>query len=859
MGRPGAADRPLRSSWAALLVLGACARLPEIDLGQCGNGVVEEETEDCDGFPAQVASAHPAQCRPPGIAGQCRLDCSRQNDGTVPDCPAGWGCDGTGLCRRPTNSFETEPEIEVGSATTLLSGDFDGDGRADVVSLEPSEGVGMTRMRVHYFDERAQLADTHTFPLLMIAPVAVDLSGDGRSDILFSDTRIALLRGRSDRTWVPDAFSSYRVFDSSLLTTTVYSGPIENTSSFVVFARLGEDQDGLYIVGGNANGVPHSIGSAPRVEDFVGEPVAGRFLEDAGHPCSQVLVAARGQTHFSMSDVCTTREGYVGPVWRTAAEQRDVPLDPPTPIDVAPIVGDLNGDGHLDALVGAGGISFVSYGDGQNLAPAVPFVISPANLPQPVTNQPMPLAVADVTGDGAPDFLADRTLAVSAPSSTGSGFDYGNYTLHPAGYWTTALSADLNGNSHPDFIAASRNHPGIDFFNGTGSITVTDFSILTNRPVQHLLAGDFDGDQISDVAFTEISSTSGLADSVFIAFGRPSGAPEPPQPVARVNNIQQLNSFRDAGRDHILVSSRENPGDRQRASLALLAGNGFGIPVASLDLTTFAADGSTNSSAPLRMAAGGFLGPGRGDVLALSYLRDAFELDLGPGMQAWLLPSLASDGTPALLHADFPPELSPISTGELTAPLSSSITNIDVDGDGRDEVVMAMPRNDGARCSVLLYGVEPDQLVPRGDWIVEEPCQRVEVRALDADSDGVPDLLLLTGASDASTGTLSVFWNEGGHFAVERRTLLTNDAPQAFAVLKATTARHLSFAYVNPSGLSLVTASEQAHEFDPPELQVARPGCTGIVAADVNGDGAADLVYAADGNLEVRKAILESR
>ena len=160
---------------------------------------------------------------------------------------------------------------------------------------------------------------------------------------------------------------------------------------------------------------------------------------------------------------------------------------------------------------------------------------------------------------------------------------------------------------------------------------------------------------------------------------------------------------------------------------------------------------------------------------------------------------------------------------------------------------------------MLLYGVEPDQLVPRGDWIVEEPCQRVEVRGQDADADGVPDLFLLTGASDASSGTLSVFWNDGGHFGVQGRTVLTDDAPRAFAVLKATTARHLSVAYVNQSGLNLVTATEQPQEFEPPQLEVARSGCTGVVAADVNGDGATDLVYAADGNLDVCKAILESR
>jgi hypothetical protein len=851
----------MRRPWAAaLLALVACARLPEIGLGQCGNGVIEE-SEDCDGFPAQVASEHPAQCRAPGGLDECRLDCKRQSDGTVPECPAGWGCDDTGLCRRPTGGFETAPELEVGSATTLLTGDFDGDGRADVASLEPSEGVGITRMRVHYFDERAQLADTRLFPLPLIAPVAIDLSADGRSDILFSDSRIALLRGRSDRTWVPDAFSSYRVYDSSMLTMNIYPGLIEDTSPFVVFARLGgpDGQDGLYVVGGNANGVPQSIGTLPsRVEDFVGQPVAGRFLEDASYPCSQVLVAARGQTRFSLYDACTVRAGYVGPVWRTQAEQRFIELDPPTPIDVAPLVGDLNGDGHLDVLVGAGGITFASYGDGQNLAPARPFVISPANAAQAFTNLPMPLAVQDVTGDGAPDFLDDQTIALSALSSTGSGFDYSNYAQHPEGYWTSALSANLN-DKYPDFIAASRNHPGIDFFNGTGTVDLTNFSILTNRPVQHLLTGDFDGDQITDVAFTEISASSGLADSVFIAFGAGSGPPLPPRAVARVNNIQQLAKFREGAIEHILVSSRENPGDRQRASLALLAGNGYRIPVASLDLTTFAADGSTNSSAPVRMAAGGFLEPGHGDVLAISFERDGFELNLAAGMQAWLMPALASDGTPTLLNAAFPGELEPITIGDLTAPLSLSVAEIDIDRDGRDEVVMAMPRNDGARCSVLLYGVEPDQLVPRGDWIVEEPCRRVEVRGLDADADGAPDIVLLAGASDGSSGTLSVFWNDGGQFALERRTVLTNDAPQSFAVLKATTARHLSVAYVNPLGLNLVVATEQTREFEPPQLEVARPDCTGLVAADVNGDGATDLVYAAGGNLDVRKAILESR
>jgi hypothetical protein len=56
-----------------------------------------------------------------------------------------------------------------------------------------------------------------------------------------------------------------------------------------------------------------------------------------------------------------------------------------------------------------------------------------------------------------------------------------------------------------------------------------------------------------------------------------------------------------------------------------------------------------------------------------------------------------------------------------------------------------------------------------------------------------------------------------------------------------------------------VAATQQAREFEPAHLEVGRANCTGIVASDLNGDGATDLVYAAGGNLEVRKAILESR
>ena len=850
MGKP-------RAAWLGLLALFACATLPEIAVDQCGNGVVELG-EDCDGFPLESAE-HSAQCREPGAVGQCHLDCTRLDDGTRPTCPVGWGCDPLGLCRRPTGALDPLREIAVGSATNLLTGDFDGDGRADIVSLEPTEGVGLTRARFHYFDERAELAETRVFPLPMIAPLAADVSGDGVSDILFSDPRVGLLRGRSDRTWLPDTFNSYHLDDTPLRTTTVFPGPVENTTGFAVFARLA-GTDSLLVVKAASRGMPTPIGDLPGpVEQFVGDPVAGRVIEDPlTYPCSQLLVALRDETRFWMYDVCTTAAGVAGPVWRTQAVQSSIELDPPAAIDVAPLFADLNGDGHLDALIGAGGISYASYGDGQRLATAVPYVINAANVPDAVSNLPMPLSAHDVTGDGQPDFLLGNAVVVSSPAASGSGFDYLPWAPHAAGYWTSALAANLNGNGLPDFVAASNHHPGIDFFNGTGTINLTNFAIITDRPVRHLVSGDFDADGIGDVAFTQISATTGLADSLFISFGRSAGAPEAPSAIAQLNDIQQISTFREGPIDHLVVSSREMLGDKPRAALALLASNTFRIPVASLDLTTFAADGSTDSSAALRMAPGGFLEPQHRDVLALALQRNGNLLNLEAGLQAWLLPALASDGTPHLLHTDFDQELAPMLVGDLAAPASLSVVSLDIDQDGRDEVAMAMPRKDGAHCSVLLFTVEADRLEPRSSSIVDEACEQVELRPLDADGDGAQDLLLLTGGSEPSSGgSLSVFWNDGrGGFDARHRTQLTGDAPHALAVLSATTAHTLEIAYVNAEGLFLVAATQQTREFEPPRLQEAHQGCTGLVAADFNGDGATDLAYAADGNLHVLKATL---
>jgi hypothetical protein len=249
-------------------------------------------------------------------------------------------------------------------------------------------------------------------------------------------------------------------------------------------------------------------------------------------------------------------------------------------------------------------------------------------------------------------------------------------------------------------------------------------------------------------------------------------------------------------------------------------------------------------------------------VLAFAFPRNGgLDFDYTQGLQAWLLAAIAtSDSTPKRLAADLDPLLSPIFTTDTSIGMSLAMSAADLDHDGRDEAIAVMPHADDQHCALLTFTVDADRLTNRGSWILDETCQRVDVLPLDADADGFTDLVLLTGPSDASGGNLSVYWNDGsGNFDSGRRTLLTSDAPLAFAVVKGTPARRLSIAFVNPAGLFLSQASQQPRQFDAPVSLVERPDCTGVVAADLNGDDAVDLVYAASGNLNVLKAILESR
>jgi hypothetical protein len=537
---------------AALGTLSGCATLEDITPNQCGNQVVEEG-EDCDPPSSEDATT---TCAPVGARNACRYQCEKEAD-----CPAGWGCDlNEGTCVKGTDRFDLKLTDESGSVR-MVSGDFDGDGRKDLVLTQPSgldgssSGVGL------FFEEGMTLREKYAIPIALGAldPLPSKLVSDAirkkdpnasvpeaefpLTDLGFASSfGVGVLRGSPDAPFVPELFPYQALEVLGKKASQILVAPLPKdkagsyrgrVSYFVAFGATDTpggargtqilsfniNKQGQFQVYANLPGNPQDVRFAV--------PPPGQTLCFRDESCSQILVYSKSQQSNAVVLIDAPEPEAAPPPPRVAPR-----IEVPGGVDSVAI-GDVDGDKALDVVIGprGNGCPLLVKGSAIRLGQ---FASTPLSGPECPKNQPF-LGLVDLNGDGYADYVYGTSIFAS--QKNGANVTWSLVYSRGTTPWTQFEAGDFDGDGRLDAILAVQGQSGIDVLLGTEG-EVRPLTIATPEPIDLMTVGFFDADRAADIAYTTKVGRRDREASAYIRFG---GASDVTVPIGRKNLSQIVN------------------------------------------------------------------------------------------------------------------------------------------------------------------------------------------------------------------------------------------------------------------------------------------------------------------------------
>lgn len=794
-----------------------CSKLPDIPRGVCGNQVLEGG-EQCDGSPAPFA------CGAPRTPAACRFIC--QNDVA---CPAGMSCGQDEICRIPSGRFEDPRFLAALEGDQLEVTDVDHDGAADLVA------ISRDRLRIRYgtgdgrFDQVSTIVSKAASGPLTFEDVDVD----GERDVLYpSFTGLAVLRGQGERR-VGTMLSPFSTMIDSAAVPMI--GAIRGNSLIdTYYVAAGEG-----LIFGFSDAVTYPMPEGWSTASLVGRPRVGQRTPQLA-AIRQDLMIAQGEVaavYAWDSDVLGAPSAF--------GLRQVLPFGGPL-VDT-PLFADLDGDGQKDLLgtiLARDGAPAYSIAFSSTVAPPLQSRLPcPARILHPNGGVlGAPLATGLLDPDAAEDLIVPAGLAASigaAPIGCEQALTYA-FLVNARRGFRRAVVGDFNADGRRDF--AAQDGDDLDIYISRDGLTFTRHAVELRGDIEHLEAGDVDGDGSTDLL---VSIASSSASSLSVVYGARENPGATIAFVARMPHLDSISLgdlFGEAGASDgaaDLLLTTTSSGTAQ-TTVSIVAGDGGRQLQSPLSLS---GAGETGDSLPLTASVGRFC-PSRSQrsVATLAVKGDEAYLWLASriseitvaGPDTWRSSLLSSMQRSGLI------------SDVRFSPFCAVWRPADLDGDGIDELVAVSFAGINPNCPAgpgLSLRFDPQSCAPIATLFDLAPSFRPLTARLSPVVTGGPPalweassdrLLVRAFAGDAPTRVLGEVGVPG----------ITAMAPFSVGSTNVILAAGEASLYSIPLDSSGALGEPEAIAPLPPGQRIRA-----MASSDVNSDGLPDLVVLTSGNV----------
>ena len=481
--------------------------------------------------------------------------------------------------------------IPIGATDTALAkGDFDGDGRIDLITANQqypdSSQANNATVLLSNGDGTFQNAGSFSLGITAQALAVGDFNGDGRLDLLASTAGtddIRLLLGNGAGGFAPAA----TITGPGGTSLAVGDFNSDGNLDFAV-ADTTTDRVAVYLGDGQGNFVNSTMINVTGVPSGV---AAGDFNGD-GKPDLVVSQRETGQVAVLLGKGDGTFQD---------PQSFDAGSSP-----VAIVAADFNGDGRLDVAVAnsdlAGRVT-VLFGNGQGTLTIFGSYAA--------GNQPGAIVTADFNADGKVDLAAANAYSndVTVLMNKGAGVFRLAGPVNIGANPSALAADDFDGDGRVDVAAANFSDMNVNVLAGGGDGTFAQIGTV-NRTQEHpdvIVQGDFNGDGKLDIATANYDAASvtillGQGDGTFVNAGAVATGTRPDALVT--------GDFNGDGRLDLAVADR-NSADPGHGDVMILLGQGDGtflsagaMEVNGLPTALAAADFDENGTLDLAVALG---------------------------------------------------------------------------------------------------------------------------------------------------------------------------------------------------------------------------------------------------------------